>query len=429
MSLNNLFKMISTICFVLFFGFYANAAITLNSPEHLNVSGHLVDTNGTPLNGAYSVRFGIFANATRVWLAQYNLTFTDGYFSVRLGSTDNTGTALDPVTLAILPASSLPITYDYLSPISYSDLLTLDIAVSNGGANYTHATYQRNLESHLFAARVSSIEGLTRDHIIERNPANGDILSTNGTPIIDTNGYWIGDSTGLIGAQGPQGPTGPQGIAGIDGATGPQGAQGATGAAGATGPAGPQGVTGAQGPDGPAGAQGAQGAQGPAGPAGATGPVGATGATGPQGAQGPQGPQGIQGDPGPNGATGPQGPAGTTGATGAQGPAGPTGATGATGATGPQGPTGSAGADHSGTYYIVYDDSTLHGNSTGFGKSCNAGHRLVGVGYNCGSTNTRNLKWAYGYNTSSQTRGYGYVKCSGATGGNPNYLYVICKSN
>jgi Collagen triple helix repeat (20 copies) len=68
-------------------------------------------------------------------------------------------------------------------------------------------------------------------------------LNVGTVPVIDSNGNWIGNPTGLIGPMGLQGPAGP---------TGPQGAPGSTGATGATGPAGP---TGPQGPIGPSGAQ------------------------------------------------------------------------------------------------------------------------------------------------------------------------------
>jgi hypothetical protein len=59
--------------------------------------------------------------------------------------------------------------------------------------------------------------------------------------VIDPNGRWVGDPSGLQGPEGPVGPTGPQGIAGPQGLTG------------AVGPTGPQGVAGPVGPTGPAG--------------------------------------------------------------------------------------------------------------------------------------------------------------------------------
>ncbi|MBI4704237.1 MAG: collagen-like protein [Deltaproteobacteria bacterium] len=164
--------------------------------------------------------------------------------------------------------------------------------------------------------------------------ATGDItpnsvsIPEHGT-VIDNEGKWVGDPSGLV---GPTGPQGPKGDPGATGPQGPKGDKGDTGAAGVQGPkgdpgpTGPQGLTGPQGPQGLTGPQGPQGMTGPQGPVGPKGDPGATGLQGPKGDQGAAGPQGQKGDPGATGATGPQGPKGDTGATGPQGPQGPAGA-------------------------------------------------------------------------------------------------------
>jgi N-acetylneuraminic acid mutarotase len=93
-------------------------------------------------------------------------------------------------------------------------------------------------------------------------------LAISGTPVIDSNGNWVGNPTGLVGPQGPIGLTGaigPQGPIGLTGATGSQGPIGLTGATGSQGPIGLTGPSGPQGPLGFTGATGATGAQGPAG--------------------------------------------------------------------------------------------------------------------------------------------------------------------
>ena len=69
----------------------------------------------------------------------------------------------------------------------------------------------------------------------------GGDVAINGQVIIDSDGKWVGDATGL---QGPQGLQGEQGLTGPAGAQGPQGLPGATGPAGATGPQGPPGPAG-----------------------------------------------------------------------------------------------------------------------------------------------------------------------------------------
>jgi hypothetical protein len=74
-----------------------------------------------------------------------------------------------------------------------------------------------------------------------------------GNVVIDANGNWVGNPTGLVGPTGPTGPTGATGVTGApgtngingtDGATGPTGPTGATGLAGATGATGSTGATG-----------------------------------------------------------------------------------------------------------------------------------------------------------------------------------------
>ena len=183
----------------------------------------------------------------------------------------------------------------------------VDAYVSNNG--YAIAA---DLADVCWSGSISDLEDVPAVLAMLSMAGNG-TLRYAGHEVIDTNGKWVGDPTGLAGPQGPQGEPG---------VAGPQGPKGDTGA---IGPQGPKGDTGAIGPQGPKGDTGAIGPQGPKGD---------TGATGAQGATGPQGPKGD------TGATGPQGPKGDTGATGAQGATGPQGPKGDTGATGPQGPQG-----------------------------------------------------------------------------------------
>lgn len=92
-------------------------------------------------------------------------------------------------------------------------------------------------------------------------PITPQSVSVGGNLVIDAQGRWTGDPTGLVGPQGPAGPAGPRGDTGPQGATGPEGPVGPPGADGPAGSTGPQGETGAVGPAGP------QGPQGPAGSA------------------------------------------------------------------------------------------------------------------------------------------------------------------
>ena len=170
---------------------------------------------------------------------------------------------------------------------------------------------------------------------------DGSQLLINGNPVIDSNGQWVGDPTGLagpVGPQGPQGDPGPQGAAGADGAQGAAGPQGDPGPQGAAGADGARGAPGPQGDPGPQGAAGADGARGAPGPQGDPGPQGAAGADGAQGPQGDAGPRGAIGATGAQGPQGDVGPQGAQGVAGAQGRPGPQGETGPAGSIGEQGP-------------------------------------------------------------------------------------------
>ncbi len=286
-------------------------------PGSITHQGRLYDAAQAPVTGSLDVVFTIYdgpdAAANVVWTETHTITFDEGYFSVGLGT-----------------------------------LTPFDAGVFDGSMRYLGITVGAEPELSPRAS-VASVP-----YALVAGDAVGDIhpttVSIGGATVIDENGQWVGDPTGLVGPQGPQGPQGadgpqgPQGPQGIDGPAGPTGAQGPQGIDGPVGPTGSQGPQGIDGPVGPTGAQGPQGVAGPAGPTGAQGPQGVAGPVGPTGAQGPQGPIGPQGATGATGAQGPAGPQGATGATGPQGPAGPQGATGAQGPQGPIGATGATGA-------------------------------------------------------------------------------------
>ena len=278
---------------------------------------------------------------------------------------------LRDVTLRIYDAPGLPLAEAFYSDTRALEFRngvftiespiteTLRAVLREGGSLYfglqigTDAELQPRLPltSAFYAQLAKDVSG-------DINPRS---ITIDGQPVIDAQGRWVGDPSGLEGPEGPAGPQGEQGLpgpqgerglAGVDGEAGPQGPAGPQGASGAQGPVGPvgeigpQGAQGPVGPVGPKGDTGATGAQGPAGPAGPAGPKGDTGATGAQGPAGPVGPVGPKGDTGATGASGPVGPAGPkgdAGATGAPGPVGPAGPKGDTGAPGAQGPVGPAG--------------------------------------------------------------------------------------
>lgn len=222
-------------------------AASADVPQTLTHQGRLYDNKGAPVGVTTTMVFRIYDGAgAELWKESHSVTFDDGYYSVQLGSLTPF-----PDTLWATPS--------------------LEMGVTVG--NDPEMTPRGEIRSVPYAL-------VAGDAVGDLHPTS---VSIGGTTIINDQGQWVGDPTGLV---GPMGPTGAQG------------------------PAGAMGPTGAQGPVGPTGATGAQGVMGP------QGPVGPTGGTGAQGLMGPQGPAGATGAPGAAGPAGPAGPAGATGASG-----------------------------------------------------------------------------------------------------------------
>lgn|GEM_PF-5896836 len=206
-------------------------------PSQLNQQGRLFDASGVPKQGEVNFKFAVYASATAeapLWSEEQSLSLDDGYFSARLGTTT-------PIDLSVFDGQGL-----YLG-VSVGDDAEM--------------TPRQPLVSVPFALVSNNVVG-------DITPTS---VSVGGQQVIDSEGQWVGPSSGLVGAAGERGPTGPAGAAGPTGPTGPAGAAGASGAKGATGATGPGG---AQGPTGPTGATGAKGATGATGPTGPTGPGG-----------------------------------------------------------------------------------------------------------------------------------------------------------
>ena len=303
-------------------------------PQVVTHQGRLFDAQGAPVSGPVDITFTIYdseVDGVELWTETLTVDFDEGFFSVQLG-----------------------------------ELTVLDELVFDGSVRFLGITVAQDPEMTPRAAIASVPYAMFAGDV--RGAIHPSSVDINGIgPVIDENGQWVGDPTGLIGpagppgqpgAAGPVGPAGPAGEKGEPGEPGEPGEKGDPGEAGPAGPAGPKGDTGAAGPAGPAGdvgpagPQGPQGEVGPAGPAGPQGPQGDIGPAGPAGPQGPQGdigpagpagPQGPAGDVGPAGPAGPQGPQGDLGPAGPAGPAGPIGPMGLAGATGPMGPMGPAG--------------------------------------------------------------------------------------
>src|SRR5262249_8101214 len=150
------------------------------------------------------VKFAVYASPTAampLWSEVHTVSFDEGYFSVQLGD-----------------ATPFADTFD-------------------GSVRYLGVTVGTDPEM-TPRAQVGSVP-----YALLAGDVKGDIHPTSVWidgfgQVIDVNGQWVGDPTGLEGPAGPTGPMGVQGQPGLDGAVGPVGPTGPAGLQGATGPTG-----------------------------------------------------------------------------------------------------------------------------------------------------------------------------------------------
>ena len=272
--------------------------------------GDLADGGGVPVSADLPMTFRLYdESGTPLWTQTNQVAVVDGQFVSVLGD-----------------AEPFPVDIDPTVP------LFMGLSVDGGEELKPRLPVGSALRA-LWALQAEDVVGDIHPHSV----SIGDQL------VINEDGQWVGDPTGLQGPEGPVGPAGeigPEGPQGLQGVAGPAGPAGPVGPAGDPGPAGPQGLQGVPGPVGPAGDPGPAGLPGAPGPIGPQGEIGPIGPQGPAGAIGPQGPVGAIGPQGPQGEIGPIGPQGPVGAQGAQGPVGAQGAQGPVGAQGAQGPQG-----------------------------------------------------------------------------------------
>ncbi len=186
--------------------------------------GQFTDDDGAPIDGPVDVRYDLFAGAQggeSAWSETHeDVELFEGFYTVKLGSDES----IEPAVILRNPWLQITIDGEVLTP-------------------------RTQFLSVPFAMVASS---LTPGTSIDVNSVDID-----GEAVINADGRWVGDPTGLRGDRGADGARGPQGIQGV---AGPRGPQGERGAAGPQGDRGPQGVAGDQGGQGEQGEQGQQGA-------------------------------------------------------------------------------------------------------------------------------------------------------------------------
>ncbi len=219
------------ITFLLASGFLLLAVqASAQIPVLINFQGKLTDLNQVPTNVTTNMTFSIYNDKSVVdgillWKETHPaVQIKNGIFDVVLGSgTPETGT---------------------LSAAFTGANCWLEVQV---GADVAMTPRQQ------MTSVGYSIHAGAADDVPNKDITPKSVSIFNVGEVIDSNGQWVGDPTGLVGPEGPQGPAGAdgaQGDTGPTGAKGERGLQGAQGTQGATGPQGPQGSAGPQGSSG-----------------------------------------------------------------------------------------------------------------------------------------------------------------------------------
>ncbi len=222
-------------------------------PVRLQYQGFLTDTSGTPLSGERNVSFSIYGSESGDdvnWTQISQVMVCQGSFSVLLGSETN------PLDANVFSGSDL----------------WLGITVGDG----PELLPRMKVSAMPFAQQA----GVSDNAIGDITPAT---VSVSGNPVIDADGKWVGDPSGLAGPKGEKGDTGVQGETGVagdsvqaspaDSSSCPDGGYefsvgdslsyfACNGAAGPQGEAGDQGEKGDQGIKGETGAAGDDGDRG-----------------------------------------------------------------------------------------------------------------------------------------------------------------------
>ena len=239
--------------------------------DTLSYQGSIFNAARQPVTASYPIVFSLYAQREgggAIWTENYNsVDIVDGTFHVELGS------------LTPFPAD-----------IGQNDALYLGVAVNQAPEMTPRVKVSSALRAR-FAAHAKDVRG---------EDIHPNRVSINDTEVINSEGQWVGDPSGLRGPQGEQGPQGEPGAgldvnADLDLDGFPDWLEVMVG----TDPTDETSL--------PASAEGSlvpealRGPQGELGPRGPAGNVGAPGADGQDGAPGANGQPGLDGQDGANG--------------------------------------------------------------------------------------------------------------------------------
>jgi len=150
-------------------------------PDQILQEGLVLDGDGFPVEDRHDIVVRIYtaeAGGAPIFEEVHRgVEFFQGYYAVAIGSID----ALDP--------------FIFLEPRVY-----LGISI-DGGGELAPRTPLRKVPAAMVSDVALAVVG-------EINP---DSLRVGGRLVIDRDGQWVGDPTGLRGPQGPAGPAGPAG--------------------------------------------------------------------------------------------------------------------------------------------------------------------------------------------------------------------------
>lgn len=87
--MNTVSKCLRRMCLAALLLGVSAATLAATAPATVGYQGRLYDQNGNPISGTLSVVFALYSattGGTPVWTETESVTFTDGYFTVQLGS-------------------------------------------------------------------------------------------------------------------------------------------------------------------------------------------------------------------------------------------------------------------------------------------------------------------------------------------------------
>ena len=184
-----MYRTLSTIAIFALLLLAAPVSAQQLSPQLINFQGKLTDTNQAPVDGTVDIAFSIYdadTDGALLWSEDHTgVNVVDGIFNVSIGDgtpdPENTGD---------------------ISTVLTGEDIWLEVQV---GAD-PPMTPRQQITSVAYSIHSSS--AVNAEDVLNKDINPNSVTIPAFGQVIDSNGQWVGDPTGLI---GPQGPAGPQG--------------------------------------------------------------------------------------------------------------------------------------------------------------------------------------------------------------------------